>query len=82
MNNPLDDPFTGLPSMEQYSKANLKKIHHFDVEMIDRLICYWRKCVNGAENEEKLLIARCYVDAYQTVRVNHGFGLLPPDTDA
>ena len=47
-----------------------------DIGNIDELIRFWRKAVIEAKDDEKILIARCYVDAFQTVRVNHGLELL------
>lgn len=50
-----------------------------DIKNLDKLIMYWRKAKINAEDEEDKLIASCYVDAYQTVRINHGLPLLPKD---
>ena len=50
-----------------------------DIENINKLIKYWRKVKVKAMselNEEETLIASCYIDAFQTVRVNHGLHLL------
>ena len=50
-----------------------------DIDNINDLIKYWRsKKTEAADNlnEENELIASCYVDAFQTVRVNHGMPLL------
>jgi len=47
---------------------------------INSLIRYWRKKNKmsvSAGHSEDALIARCYVDAYQTVLVNHGLPMLP-----
>lgn len=54
-----------------------------DVDNINKLILHWRKTRADAEENndlELILIARCYVDAYQTVRINHGLPLLPQET--
>ena len=48
-----------------------------DVENLDRLITIWRERKGDAANPDDLIIAACYVDAFQTVRVNNGLGLLP-----
>ena len=50
-----------------------------DVENLDNLIRYWRKERDNAKDEEDKLVARCYIDAFQTVRVNNGLKLLPKD---
>lgn len=42
-----------------------------NVKNIHDLINYWRKEVNSATGATDKLIARCYVDAFQTVLVNH-----------
>jgi len=50
-----------------------------DIDNINDLIGYWRaKKTEAADNldKEEELIASCYVDAFQTVRVNHGLPLL------
>lgn len=54
----------------------------FNEQNINSLIEHWRGKVKKAEdtrNDEDLLVARCYVDAFQTVRINHGLGLLPKE---
>lgn len=56
----------------------MKKII-LDIENIDNLIRFWRKqkvkAINELDEEEEL-VASCYIDAFQTVRVNHGLHLL------
>ena len=51
-----------------------------DIQNIDSLITLWRgrkaaAITNGDKQDE--LISGCYVDAYQTVRVNNGLSILP-----
>ncbi len=51
----------------------------FDIKMVDTLIEFWRKAVKEADrkkDKESKLIASCYVDAFQTMRINHGFKCL------
>ena len=39
----------------------------------DRLIVHWREKYDRAlkkKNEEEILIAKCYIDAYQSVRIS------------
>ena len=50
-----------------------------DVENINCLITHWRKRKAIASTTERKLIAVCYIDALQTVRVNHGLPLLPEE---
>ena len=42
-----------------------------DTKNIHNLIKYWRKEEKNSEGITDKLIARCYIDAYQTVLVNH-----------
>ena len=51
-----------------------------DVAMLHSLICFWRvkRDLAGAGSEDQL-VARCYVDAFQTVLVNHDLPMLPTD---
>lgn len=74
----MDDPW------EQYGEVNLRNtikrleaIPKLDTENIDSLIRYWRKKEKEAKTERDIHTAACYVDALQTVRVNHGLQLLP-----
>ncbi len=46
---------------------------------LNSLIQYWRAKKDAADNPHDRLIASCYVDAYQTVRVNHNLPLLSKD---
>ena len=46
-------------------------------EYLDEAITKWRVEVAGAEGED-LLIARCYVDAFQSVRTSVFGETLPP----
>lgn len=48
-----------------------------DIENINSLIEYWREKIDEASGPTDKLIARCYVDAFQTVRINHNLPLLP-----
>ena len=48
-----------------------------NIKNINSLITYWRGMINKADNPHDKLVARCYVDAFQTVRVNHNLPLLP-----
>jgi len=50
-----------------------------DIDNIDKLITYWRKQLNEASVPTDKLVARCYIDAFQTVRVNHGLDPLPKE---
>lgn len=53
-----------------------------DIENINSLIRLWRKeklKANKSGDKEEQLIASCYIDAFQTVRVNHGLVLLPKE---
>ena len=46
----------------------------------DRLIVHWREKHDRAfkkKNEEEILVAKCYIDAYQSVRISL-FGYLLP----
>ena len=52
-----------------------------NVKDIDRLIRYWRRVKKKAKNREEELVASCYVDAFQTVRVNHKLPLLPKEEE-
>jgi len=47
-----------------------------DVDNLDDMIRYWRKEKKNATTDEERLVASCYIDAYQTVRVNNNLGLL------
>lgn len=49
----------------------------FDTKMVNNLIRYWRAKKLNAKTEEEVLIAACYVDAFQTMRINHGLNKLP-----
>ena len=44
----------------------------FDEAMVNKLIVYWREKLCNSKDAQVMLIAECYIDAYQTVRVNHG----------
>lgn len=48
-----------------------------DTANINDMIQFWRKKVKTAKTNRDKLIAMCYVDAFQTVRINHGLELLP-----
>lgn len=50
-----------------------------NIENLDSMIKYWRHEKENAIDDKNELIASCYVDAFQTVRVNHGLPLLPKD---
>lgn len=50
-----------------------------NIENINSLIRFWRQKKKEAVTAEQKIIARCYIDAYQTVRINHGYKLLPAD---
>lgn len=50
-----------------------------NIENINNLIRYWRDQKENAMDDENRLIASCYVDAFQTVRVNHGLSILPKE---
>ncbi len=47
-----------------------------DIRMLDNMIRYWRIEQLEATNKKDRKIACCYVDAYQTIRINHGLDLL------
>lgn len=47
-----------------------------NLEMIDGLIRYWREFADRTPINEATLIAAAYLDAYQTIRINHGLGRL------
>ena len=40
------------------------------IEYLDKNIEYWRNKMSNTSNEEDILIAQCYVDAYQSVRAS------------
>ena len=46
------------------------------IENVDKLIGFWRNKIVSAKTSEEKLMAECYVDAFQTVRVNNGLSLL------
>ena len=48
-------------------------------EHIDQCIVYWRKKKINAVNSEDVLVATCYVDAYQSMRTSIFNELLPPN---
>ena len=52
---------------------------------LDRMIAHWRKAIALSEaggDEEGVLIARCYVDAFQSARISIVGALLPnPDNE-
>jgi len=50
-----------------------------NVKNIHTLIKYWRKEYKNSETPSESLIASCYVDAYQTVLINHGLSQLPKE---
>ena len=50
-----------------------------NIENINELIIHWREKIEEASCPNEKLIARCYVDAFQTVRLNHNLPLLPKD---
>ena len=43
-----------------------------NIENVNELIEFWRKHLAENYAPSDKLIARCYIDAYQTIRVNHG----------
>jgi len=48
-----------------------------NTERINKMIDYWREKRDKSGSDSRAhLIASCYVDAYQCVRVNHGLCLL------
>ena len=53
-----------------------RRVVTLDVEQLDKMIRNWRARRDGAPNERERLIASCYIDAYQCVRVNNGLILL------
>ena len=56
------------------------EIVELNVEKLDELIVFWRLALDKAVaegREEDEQTAKCYIDAYQTVRVLHGLDLLP-----
>lgn len=56
---------------------NIKPPIEFREKNINDLIAFWREKVIASGCDEEKLIAMCYVDAYQSVRINHGLELLP-----
>jgi hypothetical protein len=57
-----------------------KSIIKFNEKMVNRLIEHWRKQHQTAKDkhmQRDVIVASCYVDAYQTIRVNHNLELLP-----
>ena len=77
----MDDPW------EQYGEVNLintiKRLEsqpRLNVENLDSLIRVWRARRDKAETDSDRHTAACYVDAFQTVRVNHGLPLLKKRT--
>lgn len=56
----------------------------FDEKLVNDQIVYWRKrkAAAAAENDTGgEITCGCYIDAYQSVRIAHGLGCLPEDTD-
>jgi hypothetical protein len=47
-----------------------------DITSIDNMIRFWRQRLREDKGED-VIIASCYVDAFQTIRVNHGLPPLP-----
>lgn len=47
------------------------------VETLDRMIVFWRGKLRQASTDEERLEARCYIDAYQHVRIAHELTALP-----
>jgi hypothetical protein len=51
-------------------------------DYLDRMIRYWRKRFEAAETADDILTARCYIDAFQSVRISVFGELLPPEGGA
>ena len=49
-----------------------------NIKNLDNLIRHWRGVLSEDPDDiEQCLVAQSYIDAFQTVRVNHGLPLLP-----
>lgn len=46
-------------------------------EYLDEAIRSWRRRKNKADSDQDVLIARCYIDAFQSVRVSVFGSTLP-----
>lgn len=49
-------------------------------EYLDEAIRSWRRRKGKAKSDEDMLIARCYIDAFQSVRVSVFGSTLPQET--
>jgi hypothetical protein len=49
-------------------------------EYLDEAIRSWRRRKDKANSDEGMLIARCYIDAFQSVRVSVFGSTLPQET--
>lgn len=52
-----------------------------DVDNLNKLIRHWRKEKLNARDPLHKQMAACYIDAFQTVRVNNGLPPLPMEED-